>query len=79
VHQPQSLSLPARMIAVATAAAAHRVVVAVTRAAALVVAVRAQALIQVLARRTLRPSSLARLVQLLTVSAVALAVLLTAN
>ena len=63
----------------ATAAAVHRVVVVETLAVALVEAVQAQALIQVLARRRLRPSSLALLAQVLTVSAVALAVLQTAN
>jgi hypothetical protein len=63
------------MIVVATAVAVHRVVAAVTRAAALVVAVR----VQVLAKRRLRPSSLVLLAQLQIVSARALVALLTAR
>jgi hypothetical protein len=55
------------MTAVVTAVAVHRVVAGVTRAAALVVAVR----VQVLAKRRLRPSSLVLLAQLQIVSALA--------
>ena len=66
-------------IVAATAAAVLQVVVVEVLAVALVEAVRAQALIQVQARRRLRPSSLELLVQVLTVSALAPVAPLTAN
>lgn len=63
------------MTVAATAVAALQVVAVETLAVALVEAVRAQALIQVQARRRLRPSNLALLGQVLTVSALAPVVL----